>query len=56
MTDLDVWVMAAGAALIVYGIITTRHHWLTRGLMILFGLVVFIIGVIFHSDEDHRCR
>ena len=56
MTDLDVWIMAAGAAMIVWGIITGRH-WLFRVLIILFGLVVLFIGMIFYSDKDHhRCR
>ena len=54
MTDLDVWIMAAGAALIAYGILTRHRHWLTRGLVILFGLVAFIIGMIFYSDRDHH--
>jgi hypothetical protein len=54
MTDLDVWIMAAGAALIAYGILTRHRHWLTRVLLILFGLVVFIIGMIFYSDRDHH--
>jgi hypothetical protein len=58
MTDLDVWIMAAGAAMIVYGIITSRGHWLVRGLVILFGAVMLFIGMILHSDKEdhHRCR
>jgi len=51
MTDLDVWIMAAGAALIAYGILTRHRHWLTRGLVMLF------VGMILYNDKDHHsCR
>jgi hypothetical protein len=57
MTDLDMWIMAAGAAMIAYGILTRHRHWLARVLLILFGLVVFVIGMIFYNDQDHHsCR
>jgi hypothetical protein len=56
MTDLDVWIMAAGAAMIVWGIITGHGHWLSRIVAILFGAVLLFIGMILYSDKDHhRC-
>jgi hypothetical protein len=57
VSNLDVWIMAAGLALIVWAIITGHGHWLWRIVAFLLGAVLLVIGIIFHNDrDDWRCR